>query len=139
MTSPFRDTILRHCRAADPIPTGQPARLDQLPGTRAVLFDIYGTMLISASGEVGTAADERKSAAFAEALAAAEVAPAEGHTGGAVPCGCLPNVLDASVGEAIVRNFVLSGVAAVIVLWDALARRRLSGRDAAEAPGPARS
>ncbi len=82
MTSRFRDTILRHCQPADPIPTGQPTRLVPLSGVRAVLFDIYGTMLISASGDVGTAADEQKSTAFAEALAAAEVAPGEGDSGG---------------------------------------------------------
>jgi putative hydrolase of the HAD superfamily len=82
MTSPFRETILRHCRPADPIPTGHPARLDQLSGVRAVLFDIYGTMLISASGEVGTAADEQKSRAFAEALAVAELTASGGHTSG---------------------------------------------------------
>lgn len=38
-----------------PLPTGVPPRLGRLEGIRAVLFDVYGTLLVSASGEVGSA------------------------------------------------------------------------------------
>jgi putative hydrolase of the HAD superfamily len=50
------DIIRRHVRPLSPIPTGVEPRLRTLPGIRAVLFDVYGTLLISGVGEVGTAA-----------------------------------------------------------------------------------
>lgn len=36
----------------EPIPTGEKPRLAKDPGLRAVVFDIYGTLMISASGDV---------------------------------------------------------------------------------------
>ena len=48
---------------------------------------------------------------------------AESRTGGEVPCGCLPNVLDATVAEAVVRNAIAAGLLGGIVLWDAIVRR----------------
>ena len=49
--------ILRgYCRPLQPIPTETPAQLRPLPGIRAALFDVYGTMLVSGSGDVGTVA-----------------------------------------------------------------------------------
>jgi putative hydrolase of the HAD superfamily len=74
MTIRYRHIILRHCRSLQPIPTEQPSRIATIEGVRAVLFDVYGTMLISASGEVGTAAGEAKSTAFSEAFASAGIA-----------------------------------------------------------------
>ncbi len=38
-----------------PLPTGIPARLRPLPGIRWVLWDVYGTLLVSGSGDIGTA------------------------------------------------------------------------------------
>lgn len=38
----------------EPRPTGQSPVLWRLPNIRAVLFDVYGTLLVSDSGEVGT-------------------------------------------------------------------------------------
>ncbi len=40
-----------------PINTGMAAQLPQLPHIRSILFDIYGTLLISAAGEVGSDAE----------------------------------------------------------------------------------
>lgn len=37
-----------------PIPTGVEPKLKQLKNIKAVLFDIYGTLLVSSSGDVGT-------------------------------------------------------------------------------------
>ncbi len=37
----------------EPKPTGMAPQLAPLPGIKAVLFDIYGTLLISASGDIG--------------------------------------------------------------------------------------
>ncbi len=59
----------------EPIPTGYPARLDRLPGIRAVLFDIYGTLLVSGSGDIGMARQLARADALAEALAASGLAP----------------------------------------------------------------
>ena len=59
----------------EPIATGHPPQLDKVPGIRAVLFDVYGTLLISGSGEVGTARELARDDAFAEALKAIDLAP----------------------------------------------------------------
>ncbi len=60
-----------------PRPTGAVAVTDPLPGIRALLFDIYGTLVISASGDIGLAGNQDEEIAFHAALAAAGVeAPA---------------------------------------------------------------
>lgn len=38
-----------------PIPADTPPELNRLPGVRCVAFDVYGTLLVSAAGEIGTA------------------------------------------------------------------------------------
>jgi len=73
MTDVLRKIIRQHCRPADPIPTGKTPILREISGLRAVLFDIYGTMLISASGDVGTAAEGESAEAFRDSLAAVGV------------------------------------------------------------------
>ena len=55
----------------DPRPTDVEARLDQLRGVKAVLFDVYGTLLVSGSGDVGTAAATDTAEAMTQALEAA--------------------------------------------------------------------
>ena len=40
-------------RPLAPLPTGVAPRLAPLPGIRAVLFDLYGTLFVSGAGEVG--------------------------------------------------------------------------------------
>ena len=64
----YSDMIRRHCQPLEPRPTGVSAQLSRIPGLRAVLFDIYGTLFISASGDVGTAAVGPVVASMAEAL-----------------------------------------------------------------------
>lgn len=61
----------RLSRALEPLPTGQAARIQPLEGLRAVVFDIYGTLVISGSGDiaVGSVADSEQ--AFRLAYAAA--------------------------------------------------------------------
>lgn len=44
-------------RPLAPLPTGVVPRLPALPGIRAVLFDLYGTLFVSGAGEVGTTAE----------------------------------------------------------------------------------
>jgi putative hydrolase of the HAD superfamily len=40
----------------EPIPTSETPVLKRIPGIRVVLFDLYGTLVVSGSGEVGTVA-----------------------------------------------------------------------------------
>lgn len=53
----------------EPIPTGSAARLDSLTGIRAVLFDIYGTLLISSTGDIGMHVESAQEEALRRALA----------------------------------------------------------------------
>jgi putative hydrolase of the HAD superfamily len=58
-----------------PEPTRVPPRLTALGEVRAVLFDVYGTLVISGSGDVGTSVAGRgRERALAEALRAARLA-----------------------------------------------------------------
>jgi len=72
------EIIRRRSAPLEPQPTHVEPRLPRLAGIRGVAFDIYGTLFISGSGDVGVAAAQPRAAAFAEALAAAEVEPATG-------------------------------------------------------------
>jgi len=44
-------------RPIDPIPTGATPLLKPMAGVKAILFDVYGTLLVSASGDIGTTSD----------------------------------------------------------------------------------
>ena len=54
-----------------PLPTGTEARLNKLQGVKAVLFDVYGTLFVSGSGDVGTAAATNTAEALTQALVVA--------------------------------------------------------------------
>ena len=62
-----------------PLPTCIDSRGERLTGIKSVIFDIYGTLLISGSGDVGTAMEAGSAEAFSSALNAAgiENVPAE--------------------------------------------------------------
>ena len=49
--------IKTHSAPLVPRPTGVAAKLAPLAGIRAVMFDVYGTLVISGSGDIGTASD----------------------------------------------------------------------------------
>ena len=51
-----------------PKPTDAVARLKELPDIRAVLFDIYGTLIISGSGDIGSDRLEHRRRALAEVV-----------------------------------------------------------------------
>lgn len=51
-----------------PVPTGLAGRGTVMHGIKALIFDIYGTLLISASGDVGCASAAGSEGAFTEAL-----------------------------------------------------------------------
>lgn len=62
-------TIIRQAsRSAEPLPTGEPASLKPLHNLEAVLLDVYGTLFISSSGDIGSGDHNVHSAAFRQAL-----------------------------------------------------------------------
>lgn len=70
METSYHDIIRRHCQPLEPISTGVEPQIVTLDGIRAVVFDIYGTMLISASGDIGFASPASSAKAMADALSA---------------------------------------------------------------------
>ena len=69
----FSEILKRNSQPLQPIPTDMAADLKELPGIQAVLFDVYGTLLVSGSGDVGTAMEMTKGSALQAALDACEV------------------------------------------------------------------
>ena len=57
MSDQYIDIFKTNFQPLTPIPTDAQPVLRKIDGIEAVLFDVYGTLIISASGEVGTAAD----------------------------------------------------------------------------------
>ncbi len=64
----FEEIILSNCPSLPPLPTGVEPELNKLDGIKAVLFDIYGTLFVSGSGDVGTAAAIDTSEALTQSL-----------------------------------------------------------------------
>lgn len=58
-----------------PVPTDVAPRLAPMQSLRVILWDIYGTLLISGSGDIGSADPTLRDRAFAEALRAVGVMP----------------------------------------------------------------
>jgi len=65
------DIIRKQCPPLAPLPTGVDPVFNKLENIRAVLFDVYGTLFVSGSGDVGTAAATDTAEAFTAALVAA--------------------------------------------------------------------
>ncbi len=65
--SPFSQVADRLLHPLTPIPTGFPARISPMQ-PRAMIFDIYGTLLISAAGDVGPDSAKDDEQAFLQAL-----------------------------------------------------------------------
>jgi putative hydrolase of the HAD superfamily len=62
--------LRRHAHPLTPIPTDRQARLIRLPDIRAVLFDLYGTLFVSASGDIAGSDGEARGRALGLALEA---------------------------------------------------------------------
>ncbi len=60
--------IRQNSQPLEPIATSVPARLGVLSGIRCVMFDVYGTLFISGSGDVGLEDEELHETAFRSAL-----------------------------------------------------------------------
>ena len=58
--SSYADTLLGNCQPLAPMATDVEPKLSPMAGIRAVLFDIYGTLLISASGDIGASAGDHR-------------------------------------------------------------------------------
>lgn len=93
-----RRVLLERIRALSrplaPLATGYRTRPSSLEGVAAVVFDIYGTLLISGSGDVGTTSQSDGAEALVGALAAAGIRRRESP-------GALPGEL---LSEAISRE-----------------------------------
>ncbi len=76
MLSSHLDIIRQHCRRLEPMGTPLAAALRRQSGIRALLFDVYGTLFISASGEV--AAQQLSAHVIQDALASEGLEPASG-------------------------------------------------------------
>ncbi len=72
--SEVTEIIRRLSSPLDPQPTGVEPKLPQLAGIRAVLFDVYGTLLISGSGDIsltsGVSKGDSAAAAWSHVLGA---------------------------------------------------------------------
>ncbi len=73
MNSNVREIIRRHSHPLSPQPTDVPPRLRSLGPVDTVLFDVYGTLVISGSGDIGGGDLSARSTALAEALKAVDV------------------------------------------------------------------
>jgi putative hydrolase of the HAD superfamily len=62
--------LRRHARPLTPISTGRHPRLSPLRGIRVLLFDVYGTLFLSASGEISSSEAKSRSQALGDALEA---------------------------------------------------------------------
>ena len=60
MTDTTVTIMRRQSRPLEPVPTGVSPVLRELPAIRAVMFDIYGTLLISASGDIDADASSNR-------------------------------------------------------------------------------
>jgi putative hydrolase of the HAD superfamily len=78
----YHEIIARHSQPLLPQPTGEQPVLPKVGLIRAVLFDVYGTLIISGSGDVGTAAKQGRDDALTAALAACDLTPTAPIDGG---------------------------------------------------------
>ncbi len=70
MNPDLQEVLRQRCHPLDPKPTHEVASLAPVADIRAVLFDIYGTLFISASGDIGLADNTIRGDAATEALEA---------------------------------------------------------------------
>jgi putative hydrolase of the HAD superfamily len=113
-----------HCRPLAPRPTGAAPALRKLRGVRAVLFDIYGTLLVSASGDVGAARQCAPGEAFAAALAAVGL-PWSGS--GQAGVACLLETIEEDHAAKRARGVEYPEVEITDVWRKTLAKLRASG------------
>jgi putative hydrolase of the HAD superfamily len=86
-TEDLREELIARIRRLSapltPVPTEAPPRPARLPHIRAVLFDVYGTLFISGSGDIGVAGPQHDASALVEAFREAglgALSPGEAET-----------------------------------------------------------
>jgi putative hydrolase of the HAD superfamily len=116
------ESIIRHgTYPLAPLATEIEPRLPPLRAIRAVLFDIYGTLLVSAVGDIGLTDPKAKSAALVEATAAVGLQySGDGHRGTA----CLHEVIDSFHRAALAAGCDYPEVD-ILHVWQATCRRLL--------------
>jgi putative hydrolase of the HAD superfamily len=114
----LRERILTLSQPLAPEPTAAAPNLAPVPGIRAVLFDIYGTLIISGCGDIGITSATAARSPFREAWAAAGIDP-----------GRLPKDFDgpAALTAQIRADHVRSRAAGIgrpevdiLAIWDSL-------------------
>lgn len=68
METLFTERIRLLSRPLKALPTGVSAKLQDLQGVQAVIFDVYGTCFISGSGDIGSVAENPKVDALIDSL-----------------------------------------------------------------------
>ncbi|MBI9104089.1 MAG: HAD family hydrolase [Spirochaetales bacterium] len=67
-----------------PIPTDLEGKLNSIDDVKIILFDIYGTLIISQSGDVGTAAGKSRAETFLRLMKIANLTPRNLETSGKI-------------------------------------------------------
>ncbi len=138
MPEALSNIFRRQSEPLEPIPTGETPLLSKLPGIRAVLFDVYGTLFISASGDMGTTKEAACESALVGALEALGIA-VTGPTGQGVEL--LAERIAASHGESREAGIEFPEVD-IVAVWRQvlreLARRGVIGPSDARAVDPRR-
>ena len=83
MPSTWNRAVIENRSELLPIETEQPAKLTSLTDIRAVIFDIYGTLIVSGSGDVGSANEQDRGQAISQAITA---------TGMSLGTGSMPTI-----------------------------------------------
>ncbi|MCO8121217.1 HAD family hydrolase [Stieleria sp. TO1_6] len=78
-SSDWNGAVVRNRQPLQPITTAVSAELKRLPGIKAVIFDVYGTLLVSGSGDVGSADDSDRGDWIAAAIDACGIAVGSGR------------------------------------------------------------
>ncbi len=103
--NPLAQTITSLSSPLEAQPTNEQASLPRLTGIRAVVFDVYGTLLVSGSGDISLASEGSRGSAALEALKAVLGEPKTPVVGGPpVPASTPTTGVDGSLpdGDAIV-------------------------------------
>lgn len=104
----------------EPRPTGVEPTLCRLEGIRAVLFDLYGTLFVSAAGDVGTASPDSSPNLLAEALAASGISAGEDAIADYAAGRLVPAILEAQ--HARRRAGAASPEIDIVAVWRTLFR-----------------
>lgn len=73
MNSQWYEAVIRNRSVLEPLPTEAEPKLENLPGIKAVIFDVYGTLVVSGSGDVGAADGSDRGDKIGEALLASGI------------------------------------------------------------------